>query len=402
VKTARLSEVCKLVNGGTPKSGVAEYWGGDVAWLTPAEMGKRTTPYIAETARTISKIGLANCSARQVPVGSVIMSTRAPIGHLAIPEIPMAFNQGCRGLIPIDSLDTKYLYYFLWFSREALNELGTGATFKELSSGALGNYPIPLPPLEEQRRFVAVLDEAFAAIATATANAEKNLANAQELFASELDALIREAQESFTARPLIDQCLGVTVGHVGPMKDRYQPTGVPFLRSQNVRPFEISVEGMMFIDDDFDGELKKSRLQPGDVAVVRTGYPGTAAVIPPSLPRANCSDLVIIRPAKSLNPHFVAAFLNSNIGKRAVSGELVGAAQKHFNVGSAKQVPIPVPSLEQQTALVERVAVFGEEKERLVKICRARLHQLAALKNSILHRAFAGKLTSSTLDSIAA
>lgn len=392
MKTARLSEVCKLVNGGTPKSGVAEYWGGDVAWLTPAEMGKRTNPYLAQTARTISRIGLANCSARQVPVGAVIMSTRAPIGHLAIPETPMAFNQGCRGLIPDETLDTKYLYYFLWFSRDALNELGTGATFKELSSSALGKYRIPLPPLEEQRRIVAVLDETFAAIAAVTANVEKNLANARELFEAELDALVEDARAAFPGYALADHCRRVTVGHVGPMKDRYQGSGIPFLRSQNVRPFQIELDGVAFIDEAFDSELVKSRLAPGDVAVVRTGYPGTAAVIPPSLPISNCADLVIIRPGPDLNPHYVTAFLNSNLGKRMIAGNLVGAAQKHFNVGAAKRVAIPIPPLGEQERFVARVDQLRALSGQLVTVYEGKIAGLVILKQSLLRRAFAGEL----------
>lgn len=181
MKAVALKQVCQIVNGGTPKSGVGEYWHGDVAWLTPAEMGKLKSPYIGQTARTISLKGLANSSAKQVPAGSVILSTRAPIGHLAINDVPMAFNQGCRGLIPTDRLDTKYLYYFLWFNRAALDALGTGTTFKELSSSNLANFELPLPPLEEQRRIVAVLDEAFAGIANATAIAQRKLSALAEL-----------------------------------------------------------------------------------------------------------------------------------------------------------------------------------------------------------------------------
>ena len=94
-----LKDVCRITNGGTPKSGVGSLWHGGVAWLTPAELGKRLTPYVRQTARTISEEGLANSSAKLVPPGSVILSTRAPIGHLAINEAPMAFNQGCRGLM---------------------------------------------------------------------------------------------------------------------------------------------------------------------------------------------------------------------------------------------------------------------------------------------------------------
>jgi type I restriction enzyme S subunit len=347
---------------------------------------------------------------KKVRPGTLLICTasgsRSHLGKVAVVEgdHDLAFG-GFMGLITPNALiESRYLYYALTGEQfqEKLGSLAGGTNINNLKFKDICDFPVPLPPLEEQRRIVAVLDEAFAAIATATANAEKNLTNARDLFASELDALIAEAQTSFPTGPLINQCLGMTVGHVGPMKDRYAPDGIPFLRSQNVRPFEISFEGMMYIDNEFDSELTKSRLRPGDVAVVRTGYPGTAAVIPASLLYANCSDLVIIRPGKSLNPYFVAAFLNSNIGKRAISGKLVGAAQKHFNVGSAKQVSIPLPSLEQQAILVDRVTQFSGKSYQLANLSRTRLDQLAKLKSAILYRAFAGELTVKSPESLAA
>ena len=156
-----LSDVATVVNGGTPKSKVAEYWGGDVQWLTPKDMGQMEGREISETPRTITQAGLKGSSARLVPSGSVILSTRAPIGHLAMNTVPMAFNQGCRGIVPSDKLDPVYLYHFLNMSRDLLNELGSGTTFKELSATNLKSVKVPLPPLEEQQRIVAVLDEAF-------------------------------------------------------------------------------------------------------------------------------------------------------------------------------------------------------------------------------------------------
>jgi type I restriction enzyme S subunit len=392
-RTIELREAASIMNGGTPKTGVEAYWDGGVPWLTPAEMGKRVSPYINETRRTLSEAGLNNSSAKLIPPQSIILSTRAPIGHLAINEVPMAFNQGCRGIVPTSDFDTKYVFYFLQGNRELLDSLGVGTTFKELSATNLGRIKLPAPSLAEQRRIVAILDEAFEGIATATANAEKNLANARELFESELDAEILKAQRQYSSVHLEKACRRITVGHVGPMKTRYVTEGVPFLRSQNVRPFEISREGMMYIDHGFDSELSKSRLRPGDVAVVRTGYPGTAAVIPNDIPEANCADLVIVRPASILNPHFVVAFLNSRVGKRAVAGELVGAAQKHFNIGAARRVLIPVPPEFDQQAIVERLQTASSYSIQLVHLHQRKLALLAELKQSILHRAFNGDLS---------
>ena len=200
-----LGEVCTVVNGGTPKSNVPAYWGGDVNWLTPKDMGQMQGEYIAETPRRITQDGLTNSSARTVPPHSVIMSTRAPIGHLAINDAPMAFNQGCRGMVPGKHLHARYLFHFLSANTEQLNDLGTGTTFKELSSSALKTFPIPLPPLEEQQRIVAVLDEAFEGLTRARAHAEANLQNARELFESFLaDLFLKEHWPKRTLNEISD------------------------------------------------------------------------------------------------------------------------------------------------------------------------------------------------------
>jgi len=158
-QTKKLGDVCEVVNGGTPKTSVNEYWGGDLLWITPAEMGKRSSPYVSETERRITDKGLKNSSAKLLPPKSVILSTRAPIGHLVINTEPMATNQGCKGLIPSAILHYKYLFYYLGSKVELLNDLGSGATFKELSGGKLKEVTIPIAPLPEQQRIVAMLDE---------------------------------------------------------------------------------------------------------------------------------------------------------------------------------------------------------------------------------------------------
>ncbi|WGZ95018.1 MAG: hypothetical protein QJT81_03260 [Candidatus Thiothrix putei] len=149
--------------------------------------------------------------------------------------------------------------------------------------------------------------------------------------------------KNWEEKKLFELCETVTVGFVGSMANEYVEKGIPFLRSLNIKPYYLDFNNLMFVDNAFHAKLKKSSLKPGDVAVVRTGYPGTACVIPESLGEANCSDLVIIRPGKNLNPYFLAAIFNSSFGKNLVAGNLVGAAQQHFNVTVAKELKFRFP-----------------------------------------------------------
>ena len=198
----KLSKVAKIVNGGTPKTKVEEYWNGNINWVTPKVLGKLSTRYIYDTPRKITDLGLSKSSAKLVPKGSVILSTRAPIGYLAIAKTSISTNQGCRCLVPSDQMLSEFIYYFLLGNVDLLNDLGRGTTFKELSKTALSNVPIPVPPLPEQERIVAILDEAFEKIDRAQANIEKNIANAEELFQSKLDEVFSQTGEGWEEKKL--------------------------------------------------------------------------------------------------------------------------------------------------------------------------------------------------------
>ncbi len=152
-----LSEACRVTQGGTPDTAATDLWGGSIQWLTPAEMEKGDSKYIAKTVRSITEKGLSNCSSELLPVNSVIISTRAPIGHLAINKEPMAINQGCRGLIPKTSFDAHFIYYFLAKSKTQLNDLGSGNTFKEISGKTLKEFLIAFPMLAEQQKIADCL-----------------------------------------------------------------------------------------------------------------------------------------------------------------------------------------------------------------------------------------------------
>ena len=161
-----LCNVSRILQGGTPDTSKTNYWDGSIAWLTPAEMGKHDSPYIGTTTRTITNAGLQNCSSALLPVHSIILSTRAPIGHLAINTSPMAINQGCKGLCPKADLHYMFLHYSLLHAMRRLVDLGAGNTFKELSGASLNKFVIPLPSPAEQQKIaycLASLDDLISA-----------------------------------------------------------------------------------------------------------------------------------------------------------------------------------------------------------------------------------------------
>ena len=152
----KLGEVCEVIGGCTPKTNESTYWDGDYFWVTPAELDG--TKLISSTKRTITEAGVKSAHLQLLPAGTVLLSSRAPIGKVAITTVPMYCNQGFKNLICSDKLYNCYAYWFLYANTEYLNALGTGATFKEISKKVVEQIPIPVPPLPIQEQIVSELD----------------------------------------------------------------------------------------------------------------------------------------------------------------------------------------------------------------------------------------------------
>lgn len=156
MKQVKLGEICEVVSGSTPKTNIAEYWDGDLEWITPAELDDETY-IIKESHRKITCAAVQKTGLKPFPKGTVILSSRAPIGKVAIAGKEMYCNQGFKNLICSESVDNRYLYWYLKGHTDYLNALGRGATFKELSKNIVENIEIPLPGLDKQIMYSNIL-----------------------------------------------------------------------------------------------------------------------------------------------------------------------------------------------------------------------------------------------------
>lgn len=160
----------------------------------------------------------------------------------------------------------------------------------------------------------------------------------------------------------------LTVGYVGNMTKEYIETGVPFFRSLNIKPFYIDKSDLLYISSEFNEKIKKSKLMTGDLVIVRTGQPGTCCVVPQEFDGCNCSDLVIVRPDKKLvNPYYLEAYINF-MAQKQINNHQVGAIQKHFNVGSAKEMLVYLPDREKQEKIANLVRRINSKIELNNKI----------------------------------
>lgn len=184
----------------------------------------------------------------------------------------------------------------------------------------------------------------------------------------------------------------MTVGYVGQMADEYRDSGVPFLRSLNVRPHRIDLTDVKYVSREFHERLRKSSLRPGDVVTVRTGKPGQTARIPDWLLEANCSDLVITRPGPEVDAHWLSYYLNWVIDSH-IAGHLVGAVQQHFNVKSAQGLILDLPSIREQRAIAEVLGALDDKIAANHRIARTALELARVMFQSEVGKLAVGAAT---------
>ena len=156
-KTFVLRDVASIIGGGTPSTKEATYWDGNIPWLTPKDLSSHTGMYVKRGERSITKAGLDGSSAKIVPPGTVLFTSRAPIGYLAIAEQAISTNQGFKSLVLNTEQDNRFFYYLLRFHTPDIEAIATGSTFKEISGSALGSFEVTIPSYGEQTKIADIL-----------------------------------------------------------------------------------------------------------------------------------------------------------------------------------------------------------------------------------------------------
>lgn len=176
----RIDSVTKVVSGGTPSTQNPEYWDGDIIWLTPKDLSGYKSVYISKGERNITELGYQKSSAQRMPKGSVLFTSRAPIGYVAIAEVNLCTNQGFKSFVPTEAIKSEYLYQLLKMSKEKIINMASGATFKEISGSRIKELKIPIAPIELQEQFAEKVKE----INSYIEEQEQERENAEQMFQS--------------------------------------------------------------------------------------------------------------------------------------------------------------------------------------------------------------------------
>lgn len=377
---AKLGEVCTIVSGSTPKTSVTSYWDGNIKWITPAELNEDTF-YIMDSVRHITEEGKEKTGLSYLPTGTVILSSRAPIGKTAIAGCKMCCNQGFKNLICSDAIYNEYLYFFLKSKTDYLNSLGRGATFKEISKSIVENIEIPLPEVNQQKEIA----EKFKKLEQLISLRKQQLAKLDELVKAQF-ANTFENDANFHTDYMENLSEFVTVGIANSATHAYAEHGVVMLRNQNIKENHLDDTELVYIEPKFADKYKSKKLEANDILVTRTGYPGIACVVPQKYAGSQTFTTLIIRLKKGTNASscYICHYINSSHGKKYVSGTKVGVAQQNFGAKVLAKMPVIVPPIELQNQFATFVARIDQQKQTV----QQSLEKLELMKKALMQEYF--------------
>ena len=389
-----IKDIGLLYSGGTPSTKDSSCWGDDIPWISPVDLSDYSTKTISKGRKSLTKKGLQSSSAKLMPAGTVLFSSRAPIGYTAIAANQLCTNQGFKSIKPLGGISSDYVYYYLKASKNIAEELASGTTFKEISLKSFAALPFPLPPLPEQHRIVAKIEELFASLDKGI----EALKTAQQQFKVYRQAVLKYAFEGkLTASTIEWTTLDKLIHDVeyGSAAKSSEKGKVPVLRMGNIQNGKFDWGDLVYTNDEY--EIKKYLLKENDVLFNRTNSPewvGKTAIYKGERPAIFAGYLIRINyKPNELNPDYLNYYLNCHTAKKyGDSVKSFGVNQSNINGSKLKTYPFPKCDLETQKAIVAQIESRLSIFDKVDSFIEQSLRQSEALRQSILKKAFEGKL----------
>ncbi|MFM0158957.1 restriction endonuclease subunit S [Paraburkholderia sediminicola] len=383
----RLGDVCKVISGSTPKREIAEYWDGTIPWVTPREISRLTSPFLWESAERITEAGFRSCSTAMLPVDSLLLSSRAPIGLLAINKIPVCTNQGFKSLIPSKELNVEYLYHVLKANVSSLQAKGNGATFKELAKPAVENFEIPLPNLDDQIRIAHLLGKVERLIA----QRKQYLQQLDDLLMSVFLEMFGDPVQNERGwdKPELKSFGKISTGNTPPRSDpaNYNDTFIEWIKTDNITGDALfvtpSTEHLSEV-----GARKARTVTNGALLVA------CIAGSVESIGRAALTDRTVsfnqqinaIQPGKDVNSLFLYGLFK--LSRTYIQSHATKGMKKILTKGDFEKITMIKPPFEIQN----RFAVIVEKVEGIKAHFQQSLTDLESLYGALSQQAFKGEL----------
>lgn len=377
----KIKDVGEVIGGTTPNTNNPAYWGGDLCWISPAEL--HGEHYLYDSVKKITPVAVKEKNLKILPVGTVILSSRAPIGKIAINKVPMYCNQGFKCVICGEELYNEYLYWWFYFKKDYLNSLGTGATFPEISKTVVENITIPVPSLSEQQAIVSRLDSAFTQIDALKANADKQLEEARKLFQAELTETMKP-KEGWEEKKIKE--VGEVIGGTTPS------TSNPVFWGGDIcwiSPAELHGEHYLY---DSVKKITKEAVAAKSLKELPVG-----TVILSS--RAPIGKLAINKVPMYCNQGFKCIVCGSELYNEFLYWWLYGKTEYLNSIGTGATFPeisksvvenitIPVAPMKTQREIVSRLDALSANVKRLEELQQKTLKECDALKQAMLREVF--------------
>ena len=390
--TRTLGDACRIARGGSPRP-IQEFMTDDADGVNWVKISDATASgkFIYETKEKIKPSGVSR--SRLVKPGDFLLSNSMSFGRPYIMQTTGCIHDGWLVLSDYEKcFDQSFLYHLLGSPVvfDQFDRLAAGSTVRNLNIELASRVSLPVPPLPEQQRIVGILDEAFNGIATAKANAKKNLQNARALFESHLQSVFADAWQTGKLVTLTDLATDITDGdHMPPPK---APSGVPFITIGNVAKDTRTID---FTDtfkvsrEYFDRLKPNKKPQKGDVLYTVTGSFGIPVLLDEQREFCFQRHIGLVRPKPEVSSEWLYYLLMSpQIFKQANDGA-TGTAQKTVSLKLLRGFQVPLVPLEHQRAIAAKLKAVSEEAQHLESLYQRKLD---ALKQSLLHQAFSGQL----------
>ena len=397
-QTKTIGEVCDLATGGTPSRAKPEYFGGDIKWLVSGDINQGE---IFDCEGRITEAGKKNSNAKLLPINSVMIALNGQgktRGTVALLRTHATCNQSmvCISPKPSSGLLPEFLYANLHGRYEEIRRM-TSDDDKDrrgLNMGLVRSIKIPIAPLAEQQRIVGLLDEAFEDLATAKANAEKNLQNARALFESHLHSVFTQRGPGWLDTALGDVCGFVRGPFGGSLKKSIFVADGYAVYEQQHAIYNQFDDVRYFIDEAKFKEMKRFELLPADLIMSCSGTMGRVAIVPKEIKRGIINQALLkLTPSSKILNTFLKSWMESEAFQDALKEYSGGAAiQNVASVKILKEIKVALPSMSDQNRIVEELDDLRGETQRLARLYERKLAALAALKKSLLHQAFSGGL----------
>ena len=367
MKKYKLGDICEIVSGSTPKTNIAEFWDGDVKWITPAELDENTY-IITDSVRKITNLAMQKTGLTAFPAGTVILSSRAPIGKVAIAGCKMCCNQGFKNFICSEIVNNKYLYWFLKHNTAYLNSLGRGATFKEISKSIVSSIEIDLPSLEEQKRVVDNIEK----ISTIITLRKKEISILDDLIKARFGDPVSNPYKLPTV--LLGELSELITKGASPSWQGFNYTDDPsqtlFLTSENVKNGYIDLSSPKYIEDKFNTKQKRSIVHKGVFLINIVGASiGRAAQFNLNC-KANMNQaaaLVRINDNR-IRDKYLLTYLNSDKAQLMYDSMKSDTGRANLSLKDISELSILLPSIEEQLIFEKVVAQI--DKSKLLSGCR--------------------------------